>query len=149
VGPGTRWWLWRRAAARETLDPSELDQPVGVVCGNAIRLPIRDGSLDAIFMSFTLELFGSTDLCQVLGECKRFLTQKGRIAIASVSSEGSHGFAYEAYEWAHRQFPTLVDCRPIALAQELQSAGFQVREQVMALMWVPVEVVVADVQARC
>jgi demethylmenaquinone methyltransferase/2-methoxy-6-polyprenyl-1,4-benzoquinol methylase len=46
-----------------------------------------------------------------------------------------------AFEWTHRHFPNLMDCRPIYVRRALEAAGFQIEEASLQHMWVPVEVV--------
>src|SRR5665811_2222448 len=58
-----------RARARERLEREHLIDSVELSCGDATRLPYRDGSMDAVFMSFTLELFDTPEIPQVLASC--------------------------------------------------------------------------------
>jgi demethylmenaquinone methyltransferase/2-methoxy-6-polyprenyl-1,4-benzoquinol methylase len=100
--------------------------------------------MDAVFMSFTLELFDTAEIPAVLAQCWRVLKTGGRIVVVGMSKEGEHGLVYEAYEWTHRHFPNFVDCRPILVSQVLAAAGFQVTEKRNLQIWVPMEVVRAE-----
>jgi ubiquinone/menaquinone biosynthesis C-methylase UbiE len=105
------------------------------------RLPFDDGNLDAIFMSFTLELFDTPEIPAVLAECWRVLRPAGRIVVVAVSKDAPQGWVIRAYEWTHRHFPNLMDCRPIYVARALRAAGFDVDHVDHQEMWVPVEIV--------
>lgn len=132
-----------RAQARERLEKTNLRDRVELSCGDATHLPYADNSLDTVFMSFTLELFDTPEIPQVLSECKRVLRPGGRIGVVAITKEGEEGLAIEAYEWTHRHFPNLLDCRPIFVRRSLEEAGFSINGTVIAKMWVPVEIVVA------
>jgi demethylmenaquinone methyltransferase/2-methoxy-6-polyprenyl-1,4-benzoquinol methylase len=109
--------------------------------GDATDLPYPADSMDAVFMSFTLELFDTPEIPVVLGQCRRVLKTGGRIVVVSMSKEGKHGLIYEAYEWTHRHFPNFVDCRPILVSQAVAAAGFQVTEKQNVQIWVPMQIV--------
>jgi ubiquinone/menaquinone biosynthesis C-methylase UbiE len=127
--------------ARENLLKAGLAERVELACGDATKLPYPSDSLDAVFMSFTLELFDTPEIPKVLAECQRVLKPGGRIAVVAVSKEGEHGVILEIYEWSHRHFPNLVDCRPIFVRRAVESAGFRVISTERKMMWVPVEIV--------
>ena len=101
------------AHARDLLSGKGLLDRVSLDCGDAESLPYGDDSMDGIFMCFTLELFDTPDIPKVLAECKRVLRPGGRIVVVAVSKEGKEGFVIHAFEWTHRHFPNLMDCRPI------------------------------------
>jgi demethylmenaquinone methyltransferase/2-methoxy-6-polyprenyl-1,4-benzoquinol methylase len=94
-------------------------------------------------MSFVLELFDTPEMPRVLAECKRVLKPAGRIVVVGLSKEGKNGIVLEIFEWTHRHFPNLLDCRPIFVQQALESAGFHIDSSTRRMMWVPVEVVLA------
>lgn len=66
-----------------------------------------------------------------------------RIVVVGVSHEGDAGLALHVYEWTHRHFPNLLDCRPIYVRKALETAGFTIRNVEFDRMWVPVEIVLA------
>jgi demethylmenaquinone methyltransferase/2-methoxy-6-polyprenyl-1,4-benzoquinol methylase len=129
--------------ARDNLHKAGLAERVELSCGDAVQLPYPPESLDAIFMSFTLELFDTPEIPTVLAECKRVLRLGGRIVVVGVSKEGEGGVVLHLYEWSHRHFPNLVDCRPIFVGRSLEVAGFHIGSKERKMMWVPVEVVLA------
>jgi ubiquinone/menaquinone biosynthesis C-methylase UbiE len=129
------------AQAQGLLQKEGLTERVTLACGDAEDLPYPDGSLDGIFMCFTLELFDTPDIPRVLAQCQRVLRPGGRIVVAAVSKEGQQGFVLRAFEWTHRHFPNLLDCRPIHARQALEEAGFLVEQTRVESMWVPVEIV--------
>jgi len=129
------------AHAKELLSNQQLVGQVSLVCGDAENLPYGDDSMDGIFMCFTLELFDTPDIPKVLAECMRVLRPGGRIVVVAVSKEGKEGFMVQAFEWTHRHFPNLMDCRPIYTRRALEAAGFAIENSRTETMWVPVEVV--------
>jgi demethylmenaquinone methyltransferase/2-methoxy-6-polyprenyl-1,4-benzoquinol methylase len=115
--------------------------------GDATDLPYPADSMDAVFMSFTLELFDTAEIPVVLAQCRRVIKTGGRIVVVGMSKEGRHGLVYEAYEWTHRHFPNFVDCRPIMVSQAVAAAGFHVTGKQNLQIWVPMEIVRAEKQA--
>jgi ubiquinone/menaquinone biosynthesis C-methylase UbiE len=117
-----------RLAGAGLADRVELKQ------ADAVELPYLDSSLDAVFMSFTLELFDTPEISMVLKECRRVLCPGGRICLVALSNTRP-GLALAIYEWAHRTFPLLVDCRPIFATEALQQAEFAEVQTVQRSLW--------------
>jgi len=127
--------------ARQNLAREHLAPRTKLNCGDAMRMPYPDNSLDAVFMSFTLELFDSPEIPKVLKACMRVLRPGGRIVVAGMTKKDARGFVFRAYEWSHRHFPKFVDCRPIYVQRAIEDAGFAVRKVVRMKVWVPVAIV--------
>jgi ubiquinone/menaquinone biosynthesis C-methylase UbiE len=129
--------------ARENLRAEGLEDLVELICGDAVSLPCPSGQIDAIFMSFTLELFDTAEIPKVLAECQRVLVPGGRLVVVGMSKEGEDGVILHAFEWVHQHLPNLLDCRPIFVRRSLEAAGFQIAHTEKRMMWVPVEIVLA------
>ena len=63
--------------------------------------------------------------------------------MVAVSKEGKQGVVVSIFEWAHKHFPNLMDCRPIYIRRALEAAGLTVKGADVESMWVPVEIVLA------
>jgi demethylmenaquinone methyltransferase/2-methoxy-6-polyprenyl-1,4-benzoquinol methylase len=133
-----------REQALDKLTQKGLAQRVELTVGDGIHLPYADGLFDALFMSFTLELFDTPEIPHYLAECRRVLKPGGRIAVVGMSKEGKHGVVFHLYEWTHKHFPNFVDCRPIFVAKALEEENFRVVKKQSMDIWVPVEVVLAE-----
>ncbi len=127
--------------ARHKLVDDGLEDRVELTCADAEILPYSADSMDAMFMSFTLELFDTPDIPIVLAECGRVLRPGGRLAVVGVSKAGDDGTIVHLYEWTHKHFPNFLDCRPIFVRDALKAAGFHIESAESKSMWVPVEIV--------
>ncbi len=127
--------------SRELIDKAGLTDRVEMTCGDVEHLPQPDNTLDGIFTSFTLELIDTPDLPKVLSECRRVLKPGGRLVVVALSKVGKAGLVMKAYEWSHKHFPNLMDCRPIYAGRALEAANFHVAETMIEHMWVSVEIV--------
>ena len=128
----------------QRLDKEGLSERVELNCGDATTLPYPDGFFDAVFMSFTLELFDTPEIPYVLEQCRRVLKDGGRICMVAMSGSTSPGTMMKLYEWAHRNFEKYVDCRPIFVEQALEDASFNILDATTLSMWgLPVKIVLA------
>jgi len=103
------------------------NQGHSLVQGDAVKLPIKSGKFDGILCTFTLELFAEREIPLVLNEFNRVLKKGGRLVIVSLAQDPKT-IAVEIYEWLHKVFPVVVDCRPIPLTNLLSDVGFEIRE---------------------
>ena len=131
--------------ARKRVDEAGLTNRVHLQPGDAMDLPYQDGSFDAVFMSFALELFDTPEIPVVLHQCRRVLRTRGRIGVVSMSKMQPTRPVARLYEWAHRRFPGLLDCRPILVRKSLKDAGFRIVKAEDRSTWgLPVEIVVGE-----
>lgn len=120
-----------------------------IICGDAIGLPCPSDTFDAVFMSFTLELFNAADMASVLEECRRVLRDGGRLGVMVLTESGRPNLMQRLYVSAHRRFPAWIDCRPIHVTDILAEHNFRVEEVTTASMWgLPVAVAVASKGTR-
>lgn len=129
--------------ARERLRSEGLIDRVDLHLGDAAKLDfIEAGSLDGVFMSFTLELFDNPEIPRVLKECHRILKPGGRLAVVSMTKTNPPGMAVRMYEWFHEHMPNYADCRPIFARQSIEQSGFVIQDVSVSSMWgLPVEIV--------
>lgn len=129
---------------KRRLGKAQLIDRVGLCCGDATKLPYGNNAFDAVFMSFTLELFDTPEISKVLEEAKRVLRPKGRLGIVSMSRESGKSGPLRLYEWAHMKWPRYVDCRPIYLEESLINAGYTIRSKKPTRMaGLPIKIIVA------
>jgi len=135
------------SVARSLVEKAGLAGRVELTCGDAAVLPYGSEFFDAVFMSFTLELFDTPEIPTLLRECERVLRDGGRICVVGMSKVSSTAMT-RLYEWSHRRFPTFIDCRPIFIREALAEASFRILHAEKLPMWgLLVEVVVAQKQS--
>jgi len=116
---------------------------VGLCQADGFSIPFSNERFDKVFVSFTLELFDTPEIPQVLYEIHRVLVTGGKLGVVSLAKQDI--LAIRIYEWFHRRMPMFVDCRPVYLQPFLKDAGFHVRESEIKTMWgLPVEIVVVS-----
>jgi ubiquinone/menaquinone biosynthesis C-methylase UbiE len=115
-----------REVARERLADRGLDDRVDLRVGDAASLVFPDGSFDAVFASFTLELFDTPEIPVVLAEVRRVLRPDGRLGVVAMDMPDKAGLMERLYVQTHKWWPDVVDCRPIPVHAELTRAGYTV-----------------------
>jgi ubiquinone/menaquinone biosynthesis C-methylase UbiE len=129
--------------SKERLEEAGLLDRVELYCGDALKMPYEDNKFDAVFMSFTLELFDTPEIPKVLNEIKRILKPNGRFGVVSMSKEDGDSILLRMYEWTHKKFPQYADCRPIYLEQSIKDTGFKMEyRKKVKLFGLPGEVVI-------
>ena len=133
--------------ARKHLQKSSAISSVNLQLGDASHLPYVAKIFSAVFLCFTLELFDTPEIPLVLAECKRILKSDGRMGIVCLEKQDC--LSVRIYELAHKLLPSLVDCRPINVQQNLAQAGFDVTAMISKRMWgLPVKIVTAKENRR-
>lgn len=128
---------------RSKVEKAGFSKRVQLVNGDALNLLFQGSSFNAIFMSFTLELFDTPEIPLVLKECQRVLKKNGRLCVVAMKLKHDPTPMLKLYEWAHKIFPNYVDCRPIFVREMLEEAGFRTLDATELSSWgLPVEVVV-------
>jgi demethylmenaquinone methyltransferase/2-methoxy-6-polyprenyl-1,4-benzoquinol methylase len=112
--------------SKKRLEEAGLLDRVELYCEDVLKMPCEDNKFDAVFMSFTLELFDTPEIPQVLNKIKRVLKPNGRLVVVSMSKEDGDSILLRLYEWTHQKFPQYVDCRPIYLEQSIKDVGFKI-----------------------
>jgi len=134
-----------REIALAKLEKAGLSGRAELIQGSALPLPCADNSFDAVYLSFTLELFTDEEIPVLLKECGRVLKPGGRLGVVAMSSVGGAALLLSIYGWLHRAFPFFFDCRPIDAAGLVRQAGLRIRQDRQMKMWsLPVAVVTAE-----
>ena len=132
------------SVAQTRVDKAGFSGRVELKCGDAAQLPFEDDFFDAIYSSFTLELFDTPEIPVVLSECLRVLRPGGRLCVVAMSKKGKSGLMVRLYEWAHDNFQSYADCRPIYVQDALEASGFHTLSLTeMAMYGLPVDIVLA------
>lgn len=130
--------------AQARVNKAGLSQRVELSCSDAAKLAFEDNFFEAVFISFTLELFDTPEIPLVLGECKRVLRSGGRICVAAMAKKEKSGLMVRLYEWSHKNFERYADCRPIYLKEELERTGFKVGSVTeLSMFGLPVDIILA------
>jgi demethylmenaquinone methyltransferase/2-methoxy-6-polyprenyl-1,4-benzoquinol methylase len=133
--------------ARRKVEKARPAAAIDLRVADARKLPFEDASFDAAYSSFTVELFPPDEIGLAIREVWRVLRPGGRFSNVSMAKvrPGEHASALEdIYIWMHRNFPHIVDCRPIDAPALLTEAGFEIAHRADLEIWsMPVSAVVA------
>ncbi len=109
--------------ARERQSPRQ--RQIHIQQGDGRSLPYLASTFDAVYMSFTLEIFEPEDIDLVLAEVKRVLHPTGRLAVVCLATGQQRRVLTRAYAWLHSRYPNLIDCRPIDILRYLERSSFR------------------------
>ena len=130
--------------ARRRLMENGLSSRVELQQGDALRLPFADNSLDAVFVSFTLELFETPELPLFVQEVRRVLKDDGRLGLVCMAQQEVPTLTARMYDWLHSRLPEIADCRPINGSTVLESQSFAIQSNEQLSIWgLPVDILVA------
>ena len=133
------------ARTQARVQAAGLSERVELHCGDATNLNFPSDFFDAVFMSFTLELFDTPEIPLVLSECRRVLRNQGRLVIVAMDAPRNPNWATRLYEWVHRRIPSYIDCRPIPGEMILQENGFSLIQVVNKTLWnLPIVIALVD-----
>lgn len=129
---------------QKRLAKAGLAKRAALCCGDAVSLPLVDNTFDAVFISFTLEVFDTPEIPKVLEQIKKVLKPGGRLGIASMSKDNGESIFLRLYEWIHNKWPKYVGSRPIYAEQALIDAGYQIKsKEKVKIFRLPAEIIVA------
>jgi len=132
-----------QAAQKKTAKAGLSDQ-VSLIRNNSLPIPFPEGVMDGIFSSFTLELFDTPQIPEVLKELKRVLKPDGRLVVVSLSKDQPLPWMGRLYERLHTYYPRILDCRPIPVQSLISEGGFEIIQAQEFSMWgIPVSIVKA------
>jgi ubiquinone/menaquinone biosynthesis C-methylase UbiE len=121
--------------AQRKLELAGMADRSSLAISDSLPLPFQSNVFDALFSSFTLELFDTPQIPELLRECRRVLKPGGRLVFVSLSKDQPLGTMGRLYEFFHNRFPTLADCRPIPLQRLLEENGFGLAGIEIKKMW--------------
>jgi demethylmenaquinone methyltransferase/2-methoxy-6-polyprenyl-1,4-benzoquinol methylase len=134
--------------SKNRIEKPNLSKRVELICEDACEVHLAHDTFDAIFMSFTIELFEMQEIQKILHKCRRILKGNGRIVVVSLSRRKVNS-AVRIYEWLHSKVPDIVDCRPIYVVETITQCGFTIVEvKKMILFGLPVDIVLAHTDQR-
>jgi demethylmenaquinone methyltransferase/2-methoxy-6-polyprenyl-1,4-benzoquinol methylase len=117
---------------------------IALTCQDALKLPYESDRFDALFMSFTLELFDTPEIPMLLQESHRVLRPGGRLCVVAMSKQKQDSLTVKLYEWIHDHFTRYLDCRPIFVQPVITEAGFHIVGATQTSMFrLPVAIVLA------
>jgi demethylmenaquinone methyltransferase/2-methoxy-6-polyprenyl-1,4-benzoquinol methylase len=128
--------------SRQRLIDAGIQERVGLCLADGVQLPFCSSKFDGVFLSFTLELFDTPEITDVLFQSKKILKTNGRIVVVSLFKTEKPQLPERIYEWVHDRMPVMVDCRPIPVEMFLIEAGFTIEETIFESMWgLPVAII--------
>jgi len=133
-------------AAQKKAATAGLSDRVCLIRNNSLPIPFAEGVMDGIFSSFTLELFDTPQIPEVLKEFKRVLKPGGRLVVVSLSKDQPLPWMGRLYERLHTTYPRVLDCRPIPVQSIISKGGFEINQAQEFSMWgIPVSIVKASI----
>ena len=145
VGIDISLGMCRKASVK--LNQLEL-YPNSFACqADAIFTPFLSEIFDLILISFAFELFPDIYYESLCKEIWRLLKPGGTFLVVNIAKSRKNNLISNLYLWAHKQYPQLIDCRPINSPKILENHGFRIIETEKSSLWgIPVATVFAKKQ---
>ena len=127
-----------RDVALAKIQNTKLKNQIHLIIGSALSMPFEAQSFDAVFMSFTLELFEDDEIPLVLSAIQQVIKPSGKlcvVALASPPKGEKASMMTRGYQWFHRHFPHIADCKPIDVTAHLAASGFRISTDNRENMW--------------
>lgn len=127
-----------RDVALAKIQKAGLENQIRMIIGSALSMPFETQSFDAVFMSFTLELFENDEIPLVLSAIQQVITPSGKLCVVALAlpPKGEKAsMMTRGYQWFHRHFPHIADCKPIDVTERLAASGFQISTDKRENMW--------------
>ncbi len=114
---------------------------------DACRLPFREGTFDALFNFYMLDLFPDSAIQAATGEFRRVLKPSGRLIVLNMAVQGC--ILNPVWMWVYRHMPLVVGgCRPVPVAAVLAANGWKITWQEQVSQWgFRSDLIVAEVPA--
>jgi len=129
---------------KKRLEKEGLANRAELCCGDATYLPFDESAFDAVFMSFTLEVFDTPEIPRLLAQIEKVLKPGGRLGIIAMSKENGKSVFLKVYEWIHKKCPKYLGSRPIYAEQCLIDAGYQIKnKKKIKIFRLPAEIIIA------
>lgn len=111
--------------AKKRIHAKGTDPRVDFRLGDAKSLPFPDGAFDLVYNSYMFDLIDVRDMAEILGEFRRVLKPRGKLALVNMSKNIKGRTLYEAlYEKGLLSFVS-GSCRPVAMRELAEKAGFK------------------------
>ena len=131
-------------ANQKRISASKKRTCISLVQGDLFHMPAAAHSVDAVFISYTLELFDDVDIPAVLGEVRRILAPEGKMVVVAMAESSRSSLVLRLYRWLHAHVPEWVDCRPMDVVPWMKAAGFSRIQQTRELIFgLPVAIITA------
>lgn len=127
-----------RDVALTKIQKADLKNQIHLIVGSALSMPFEAKSFDAVFMSFTLELFEDDEIPHVLSAIRQVIKPSGKLCVVALAlPQKGHktSMMTRGYQWFHRHFPHIADCKPIDVTEQIAASGFEICSDNREGMW--------------
>ena len=129
--------------ASRALNKAHVSAASTLLLSNLLSLPLGRRSVDALLLSFTLDLLDASQFPRAFSEMRRVLRSDGRVVVLALARRPKTPLV-PLYEAAHARWPSVLDCRPLPVVSLIAANQFAVTSAQRYLLWgLPVALVLA------